>query len=90
MILWTIQPEEIYDEILNTGIYICDIMLSQFSYLTDRYDWLVSEMKKRLGDPQQGVNYPVWAWYKWENERKKPDLHTGDFLGAEKGVYKRR
>ena len=31
-------------------------------------------MKERIGEPPNGVSYPVWAWYMWEGVRKKPDL----------------
>lgn len=42
--------------------------------LREQYDWLVQEMKARIGEPPEGVFYPVWAWYMWEGARKKPDL----------------
>ncbi len=31
-------------------------------------------MRKKIGEPPEGVAFPVWAWYMWENVRKKPDL----------------
>ena len=74
MILWTIQPVEVYDLIQETGVYHCDFTKSMLSDCQDQYDWLVQEMKDRIGDPPRGVSYPVWAWYMWEGDRKKPDL----------------
>lgn len=74
MTLWTIQPEEVYQQIQKTGIYRCDFKKSQMTDLREQYDWLVQEMKARIGEPPEGVFYPVWAWYMWEGARKKPDL----------------
>ena len=31
-------------------------------------------MRKRIGPPPEGVSYPVWAWYQWRKDRRKPDL----------------
>lgn len=74
MILWTIQPIKIYDLIQKTGVYRCDLEKSEFSDCKEQYGWLVREMIERIGDPPEGVSYPVWAWYMWEGARKKPDL----------------
>lgn len=74
MILWTIQPEDVYQEIQDTGVYHCDISRGAMPELLPEYDWLVEQMKKRIGMPPEGVTYPVWAWYQWEGKRKKPDL----------------
>ena len=74
MILWTIQPIEVYELIQKTGIYHCTIEKSIFNDCKEQYDWLVQEMKERIGEPPNGVSYPVWAWYMWEGVRKKPDL----------------
>ncbi len=38
------------------------------------YEWLISQMIKRIGPPPEGVVYPVWAWYKQNGKRKKTDL----------------
>ena len=74
MILWTIQPIEVYELIQRTGVYHCDYEKSDMEYWQEQYNWLVQEMKERVGEPPKGVSYPVWAWYMWEGARKKPDL----------------
>ena len=40
------------------------------------YNWLVLQMKKRIGDPPEGVIYPVWAWHTQRWKRHKPDLRS--------------
>ena len=42
--------------------------------LVEMYNWLVLQMKKRIGDPPEGVIYPVWAWHTQRSKRHKPDL----------------
>jgi len=85
MILWTIQPEEVYELIQNTGVYHCDFSRSMLSDMSLQYNWLVEQMKKRIGDPPTGVTYPVWAWYCWEGARKKPDLRRERWGNGVKG-----
>ena len=86
MILWTIQPEEVFNEIQNNGVYRCDINKSGMKDFADlQYDWMVSQMKKRIGPPPEGVTYPVWAWYKWRGNRKKPDLRAERWQYGQKG-----
>ena len=75
MILWTIQPEKVFMLIQKDGVYHCDIHKSGMEDFADlQYSWLVSQMKKRIGPPPAGVSFPVWAWYQWRKDRKKPDL----------------
>ena len=85
MILWTIQPVDVYELIQDTGVYRCDFSKSGMSDWREKYDWLVREMKDRIGDPPDGVTYPVWAWYMWEGERKKPDLRRARWRNGWKG-----
>lgn len=78
MTLWTTQPAEIYDQIIRKGYYHFDeSRISPDAWIyscRDAYDWLVEEMKKRIGNPPDGIKYPVWAWYIHDSKRKKPDL----------------
>ena len=85
MILWTIQPEEVYELIQRTGVYHCDYGKSGMNDWQEQYDWLVREMKERIGEPPGGVSYPVWAWYMWEGARKKPDLRRERWGNGWKG-----
>lgn len=75
MILWTIQPIEVWKEIQNTGIYRCDPALTTLD-MDDEYKWLIAKMVDRIGPPPEGVQYPVWAWYKQNGKHHKPDLRS--------------
>lgn len=78
MILWTIQTEEAYRQLMQTGRLYGDRQHIDENFIS-AYDWLVDEMIKRIGNPPADVKYPVWAWYQWEGKRKKPDLRHGGY-----------
>lgn len=73
MLLWTLQPVEVYEEIQEKGMYVTDEKYID-SMFKSAYDWLVPKMETRIGKKPRGVQYPVWAWHTWEDARKKPDL----------------
>ena len=82
MRLWTIQVKAAYDDLCEKGVLHCDAALA--GWLKDdlfrkSYDWLVGEMKGRVGEPPQGVEYPVWAWYLLLGKNVKPDLRRVEF-----------
>lgn len=85
MILWTIQPMQVYEIIMRKGYYHCDFCLSLMNDYDVPYDWLVNQMNKRIGEAPKGVKYPVWAWHTWEGARKKLDLRKFRFTSGEKG-----
>ncbi len=41
------------------------------------YEWMMSQMTLRLGEPPAGVALPMWAWYQWDLGRKKPPMSRG-------------
>ena len=83
MKLWTIQPAEIYNQIINEGHYRFDDKISENTAwrneCPEAYDWLVSKMIKRIGPPPKGIISPVWAWYIHNFKRKKPDLRKSEY-----------
>ena len=86
MTLWTIQEEKVYLDLLDTGFYHCDFSKSKMHDCKPQYDWLGEQMKKRVGDPPEGVEYPVWAWHTWWENRRKPDLRNERWGNGWKGV----
>ena len=77
MILWTIQEESSYGQLINTGVYRADASLifdEYYSAYKMHYDWLIGKMKLLIGNPPDGVEYPIWAWHTWEGKRKRRDL----------------
>ena len=74
MILWTCQEEAVYRQLQETGVYRCDLNLSSMKDCREKYDWLVRQMKQRIGPPPEQVTYPVWAIYQQSDKHRKPDL----------------
>lgn len=78
--LWTIQHEEAYWEFKKTGILVAN---EKFLFCQDdlafAYDWISEQMKTRIGNPPNGVKYPIWAWYQWEGKRKRRDQRLSGY-----------
>ena len=84
MTLWTIQPLSLYEKLLVQGTLHCDPESKGFWGLDSMefrtaYDWLVEQMKSRVGLPPKGVQYPFWAWALLDGVSKKPDLRRTEF-----------
>ena len=78
-ILWTIQNEAAFEQFIKTGVLRADPDHIAFDGdFRKEYDWMVAQMRERIGAPPVGVEYPVWAWYQWEGKRGRRDLrHSG-------------
>ena len=83
--LWTLQHEEAYRKMLETGTLRADSEhLFCGEELRHAYDWMAAEMKNRIGKAPEGVNYPVWAWHQWEGKKKRMDLRKAGY--ADRGT----
>lgn len=79
-LLWTIQHEDAYREFEKSGVLRADDRhLFCGEDLRFAYDWISHQMKTRIGDPPQGVHYPIWAWYQWEGKRKRRDQRLSGY-----------
>ena len=78
MILWTIQDEAVWQKLQETGVYTTPSSLIEFppdedpmiNHMHYAYKWMAEQMRKRIGPPPEGVEFPVWGWYK---QYKRPD-----------------
>jgi hypothetical protein len=90
MRLWTVQDKAAYDDLYEKGILRCDTALAEWLKDDDfkrSYDWLVTQMKERIGEPPSGVEYPIWAWYLLSGKNVKPDLRRMEFRNYEGEQY---
>lgn len=85
--VWTIQTLSAWEQLKATGVLRADEQFIE-PYFHPAYDWLTAQMKTRMGLPPEGVTYPIWFWYQWENaSRRRPDLRqAGHLLRGERGV----
>ncbi|WP_295731071.1 DUF3841 domain-containing protein [uncultured Limosilactobacillus sp.] len=85
MIVWSIQPYEVYEQLLTKGTFICDPAKSinlqsdlEFNVhdFENAYNWMIKQMNRRIGNPPNGVTLPVWVWYKYNYSHRHPDFRT--------------
>lgn len=82
MRLWTIQPEALFEQLKVENVVYCDPSKSEFLVECDfnkAYNWLAEQMKWRIGNPPDGVKYPIWAWHTLNWRHQKPDLRRIEF-----------
>lgn len=84
MIVWTSQPNTVYEQLQQNGIFICDPKQSEFTDLPEfmaAYSWMCEKMTQRIGPAPDGVKLPIWAWYRRHGKNKRPDMREMDFRG---------
>ncbi len=83
MILWTVQDIAVWEQLEKTGLYTVPAELIVFpkrdddacNHMNYAYRWLANQMSKLVGPPPEGVEYPIWAWYKRQGRHDgKPDM----------------
>lgn len=83
MKLWSIQSVCWYNTLLEKGVMTGDVEFIE-PFFIPAYDWYVQQMIERVGCKPDNVQYPIWAWFHYLNEKKKkPDLRNTGF--AQKG-----
>ena len=86
MLLWSIQHQCAYEKMEQTGVLRADKNFIATDWFENSYLWMAEQMKKRIGEPPEGVIFPVWAWYQWEGMRKRPDMRVHGRNWGEKGT----
>jgi len=90
MKLWTIQPIEFWNSLKENGYIFSDTKTVEdcFSFFFEdgyieidekwkfAYDWISDKMREKVGLPPDNIKYPIWTYYQWNNNRKKPDLRS--------------
>jgi hypothetical protein len=82
MRLVTIQDKAAYDDLCAAGVLRCKSELAEWlreDTFQKAYDWLVEQMKRRIGEPPESVSYPIWAWYLLDGKPAKVDLRKTEF-----------
>lgn len=86
MILWSIQNEHAYEKMEQVGVLRADKNYILDDLFQGPYLWMANQMQKRIGRAPEGVVFPIWAWYQWEGQRKRPDMRTHGRNWGEKGI----
>jgi hypothetical protein len=87
MTLWTIQAIEALNAIKTKGVLRSNSADADASFLP-AYQWMSEQMRVRVGPPSTDDALPLWAWYQWQDSRKrKPDLRfAGHLPKGKRGV----
>lgn len=76
MKLWTVQPDEVYKQLLKNGSLKAKISRSDCleggncKEFVDAYNWLIEQMERRGYTRPAGYETPWWAWYRLNGENK--------------------
>lgn len=79
MRLWTVQPIDVYNQVMSAGGYSvnlshADCLASEFEFFREAYAWLYDKAVERgLVDNGRGM---IWAWYRRGKLHRKPDIRT--------------
>lgn len=78
MIVYSFQPNEVAENLINGKEYICDPIKSDFIE-TDwgfkkAYQWLIERMEHHVDAKPKDVEYPAWVWIKCGENKYRPDL----------------
>ena len=71
MRLVTIQPLEVLEQLVRYGRYVCDgekAGLGDNPSFKEAYDWMAIRMSEYVGEAPRDTRYPIWAWYKNDDD----------------------
>lgn len=63
------QPKECGDLLESGGTWRCDEQLAEWRDMEEfvrAYDWIASEMTKRIGPAPASIRWPVWGWARYD------------------------
>jgi len=80
MVVWSILTEQAWNELQQRGRLRVARRHVMQEFLAP-YAWMAKQMERTLRTPRPSASaMPVWAWYQWEGERRKPDLRIAGYL----------
>ncbi len=87
MLIWSILTQQAWCELQRRGRLRATRRRIPKDFLCP-YLWMVEQMQRRLATPRPTKQaMPIWAWYQWEGQRRKPDLRSSGHLPRdEQGV----
>ena len=80
MELWSILSKDAWEVLQNKSTLKMEDHLLNFDFKSFdwswemAYNWLSSQMEKRINKSPENIRYPIWAWC------KKPDLRSNSYL----------
>ncbi len=77
---WTIQHFDKWKEFEEKGVLLANTNYVD-SHSLFAYNWMVKQMRLRIA-PSIPIEteYPIWAWYKYDDGKFRPDLRRAGYL----------
>lgn len=75
MRLWSIQNAAVCEQLERRSVIRADGR-RVWKDFRPAYQWLIGQMKQKIGLPPKGVTYPMWSWYELNGRRKRPDMRV--------------
>jgi hypothetical protein len=87
MLVWSILTEPAWKELRRKGRLRASRRHVAKEFIGP-YVWMADQMERRLKVPRPSKDIlPLWAWYQWEGNRRKPDLRaSGHLPQGDRGV----
>ncbi|HYF62043.1 MAG TPA: DUF3841 domain-containing protein [Herpetosiphonaceae bacterium] len=79
MRLWSIQPRVLWDTLQAEGSLSGNPAYVWPGFWA-AYDWMMLQMRRRIGPPPQPATLPMWAWARWTAASPRPDLRSRGHL----------
>lgn len=79
MIMWTMQPYEVYQQLLTQGFFYSDPAKSNNLKLDAAfqraYQWMTKQLAAKVERPSSLITTPIWAWYRSHDYlHQRPDF----------------
>ena len=78
MIMWTIQPYCVYQQLISNGFFYCNPNKSENLKHPDfklAYQWMTKQLRARLAPPCNQIITPLWARYRsYAYHYQRPDF----------------
>ena len=80
MVIWSILTQQAWEELQRKGRLRATTRHAEEDYMA-AYVWMGRQMERRLATPRPSKDsMPVWVWWQWWGDRRRPDLRASGHL----------
>ena len=80
MVIWSILTQQAWEELQRKDRLRATTRHAEQDYIA-AYVWMARQMERRLTVPRPSRDaMPVWAWWQWWGDRRRPDLRASGYL----------
>ena len=80
MVIWSLLTQQAWEELQRKGRLRASRRHADKDF-AGPYAWMGRQMERRLTMPRPSKkSMPVWGWWQWWGDRRRPDLRAGGYL----------